>query len=120
MDANQFADLMPPTPLGHRMFEGGKVVVALLSLLGQAYLAISVIWYQTTPGHNSKFSLVVSSLLLIIGPLSCLAMWKIDSNNQRPLLNKVHRVEIVSAAVGVIGSVALLMILMNIHLGATN
>ncbi len=109
-----------PTPASsaYKVLRVIEATIAGLFIAGEMYFGIGVLLYKTTPWQNSWFSLIVSCLLIIVGPLSCLLIWRLDSKHERPLSSKVRRIEIVLVVVGIVGSVALMMVLINIRFGS--
>jgi len=45
-----------------------EAVAAGLVLLGEMYFGVGVLEYETTPWQNSWSSLVVTALLIVVGP----------------------------------------------------
>jgi uncharacterized membrane protein YeiB len=94
-----------------------EAVAAGLFLLGEMYFGVAVLEVKTTPWQNSWFSLAAAASLILIGPLACSLIWRLDSKNGKCLFSKIRRIEIVSMVVGTVGSVALMMLLINITFG---
>ncbi len=111
----------PPVKPGNfkwiRVFEAAT---SGLLLLGEMYFGVAVLEVKTSPWQNSWFTLIATFLLIIVGPLACLLVWTRDSRNGRLLRTKIHRIEIVGTVVGIVGSVTLMMLMINISFGANH
>ncbi|NNN02369.1 MAG: hypothetical protein HKL86_11115 [Acidimicrobiaceae bacterium] len=106
-----------PSSLPYRVFRIFEGIAASLFVVGEMYFGVGVFLFKTTPWRNSWFSIMVTSLLILAGPVASLLLWQRDSRHGRTLANKLRRMELVFVVVGVVGSAALLMVLINIHFG---
>jgi len=109
-----------PTPASsaYKVIRVIEAVTASLFILGEMYFGAVVLDYKTTPWQDSWFSVIVSCLLILVGPLSCLLIWRLDLKHGRSLSNKIRRIETIFVVVGIVGSVALMMVLINIRFGS--
>lgn len=92
--------------------------MAGLFIVGEMYFGVGVLFYKIAPWRNSWFSVIVTCLLILVGPLACLLIWKLDSKHGRPVSSKIRRIESTFVVVGAVGSIALLMVLINIRFGS--
>ena len=107
-------------PSAYKWMRVIEAAAAGLFLLGEMYFGVAVLEAKTTPWQNSWFALIVTSLLILVGPLVCFLTWSRDSQHGRLLSSKIRRIEIVSMVVGIVGSVALMMLMINISFGANH
>lgn len=106
-----------PTTSLYKVIRVVEASIAGLFMVGEMYLGVAVLLFKVTPWQNSWFSVIATCLLILVGPLACLLNWRLDSKQGRSLSSKIRRIESIFVVVGAVGSVALLMVLVNIRFG---